>query len=84
MLKYLYVQTYNKELQEKIFVMFCCVADVLTAGGRSDLSEGTLVELWLQNGPSYMDSHKLPLDRTQLEAETNYNLQNCVPTMGET
>ncbi|XP_065341839.1 uncharacterized protein LOC135940738 isoform X1 [Cloeon dipterum] len=55
---------------------------VLDNGGRTDLSEGTIVELWVQKGDSYKNAVQIPLDRFDLEANTNYLLCNCVPGMG--
>ncbi|CAB3373094.1 Hypothetical predicted protein [Cloeon dipterum] len=55
---------------------------VLDNGGRTDLSEGTIVELWVQKGDSYKTAEQIPLDRFDLEANTNYLLCNCVPGMG--
>jgi len=64
------------------FLSHTFFAAVLEAGGRSDLSEGTLVELWLQKGDSYKGSVQIPLDRASVEAETEFELCNCVPGMG--
>ncbi|KAF4521547.1 hypothetical protein B566_EDAN001267 [Ephemera danica] len=55
---------------------------VLEAGGRSDLSQGTLEQLWLQYGPSYTDARQIPLDPATLLSTTAFQLENCVPTMG--
>jgi hypothetical protein len=59
-----------------------CFPAVLDAGGRSNLNEGTLVELWLQKGDSYKGSVKIPLDRASIEAETLFELCNCLTGMG--
>jgi hypothetical protein len=75
----------NKKITE-ICVLFLTIfikKAVLDAGGRSDLTEGTLVELWLQKGPSYTDSVQVPLDRASIESDTAFELCNCLPGMGE-
>lgn len=62
--------------------MLCCLGRLLS-GGRSDLKQGTLEQLWLQEGPNLHNSRQVPLNVDVLLKETLFKREQCFPGMGK-